>query len=173
MLLMGIDPGLNAAAALLQVGEGGSNSFTGFVEMIDLETCADGEKRQIDVPWLCDLLQRWTPDRAVVENVQPMPSIPGSDGMRRSMGAASSFRFGMACGMIRATLIAFEIPTHFTHPQSWKRHFGFKGPDKKQGVEFLRQRYPETEPYLRRVRDANRADAGLLALHHLEKNGMV
>lgn len=170
MDLISIDPGLNSSAALLRFGH---NSGTVFLDMVDLPTRADGEKRQIDVPGLCELLERWEPDLAVVENVQPMPSIPGANGLRRSMGAASSFRFGMACGMIRATLEAYELPVDLVHPQSWKRHFGLKGADKQPGVELIKSLQPETAQFITLKKHHGRSDAGLLALYYANKRGLL
>ena len=172
MLIMAVDPGINASAALLSYGDGG-NQPTRFLDMVDLDTLPDGEKRQIDGEALGALLERWEPDQSVVENVQPMPSIPGADGQRRSMGAASAFRFGMACGTIRGVLMAYQVPVELVHPQSWKRHFKLKGPDKKLGVELLKSLRPEVVEFITLVKHHGRADAGLMALWYAEKRGML
>lgn len=172
MLIAAFDPGINASAALLSYGEGGS-APTRFLDMVDLPTIADGEKRQLDCAWIGSMLERWEPDIAVVENVQPMPSIPGSDGERRSMGAASAFRFGLSVGMIRGVLMAYQVPVELLHPQSWKRHFGLKGPDKAKGVVLLKTLRPEVAEFITLVKHHGRADAGLMALCYAEKRGML
>lgn len=175
MLIAAFDPGLNGSAALLQAGEGvGSNSYTSFVDMVDLATIDDDSNRQIDVQWLCKLLERWQPDQAVVENVQPAVHGASPDGVRRSvMSASGAFRFGMTCGMIRGALISYEIPLTLVHPQSWKRHFGLKGSDKKTGVELLKRLRPEVEQWITLVKHHGRADAGLMALWYHEKHGII
>lgn len=167
------DPGINASAVLLKHGAEMADFETHFVDMVDLKTVPDGENRQLDVDFICDLLERWEPDVAVIENVQPMPSIPGPGGERRSMGAASSFRFGLACGMIRGVVRAYQVPVVMCHPQSWKRHFGLKGSDKKQGVEVIKRIQPSAVPFITLVKHHGRADAGLMALWHAEKIGML
>lgn len=170
MLIAGFDPGINASAALLSYG---GDEPARFVDMVDIPTIPDGEKRQLDGEAIGALLERWEPDVAVVENVQPMPSIPGPDGLRRSMGAASSFRFGMACGMIRGVLMAYQVPVVLVHPQSWKRHFGLKGGDKKQGVEVILRLRPEAARFITLVKHHGKADAGLMALWYAERRGML
>lgn len=174
-LIMGIDPGLNASAALLQRDWNRHGHFAyRFVDMVDLDTEPDGENRQIDVAALGALLERFDPDVVVIENVQPMPSIPDPrTGQRRSMGAASSFRFGMAVGMIRATVKAYALPIELVHPISWKKHFGLKGSDKKQDSACIKQLVPNAADFITLVKHHGRADAGLLALYYAQKTGMV
>lgn len=169
MRIVAFDPGLNASAALL-VSSGGGPVFEG---MVDLKTVPDGSNRQLDASHICDLMELWVPDVVVIENVQPMPSIPGAGGVRRSMGAASSFRFGLACGMIRGVVAVYTVPVVMVHPQSWKRHFGLKGPDKKQGADLIKKLYPSSEPFITLVKHHGRADAGLMAAWHYEKGGMI
>lgn len=89
------------------------------------------------------------------------------------MGAASSFRFGMACGMIRGVLMAYQVPVVLVHPQSWKRHFGLKGGDKKQGVEVILRLRPEAARFITLVKHHGKADAGLMALWYAERRGML
>jgi hypothetical protein len=173
MRIAAFDPGINGSAALLLHGAEMADFETHFVEMVDLATVPDGEKRQLDADFICGLMERWVPDVVVIENVQPMPSIPGADGVRRSMGAASSFRFGLACGVIRGVVAVYTTPVVMVHPQSWKRHFGLKGSDKKQGVELIKRMYPSAAPFITLVKHHGRADAGLMAVWHAEKSGML
>ena len=169
MKIIAVDPGINASAALLLHEPFESR----FLDMVDLRTIPDGENRQLDVDHICDLLERWVPDVAVIENVQPMPSIPGSDGERRSMGAASSFRFGLACGMIRGVVRAYQIEVIMVHPASWKRSFGLKGPDKKQDSAKLLKLYPAAAKFITLQKHNNRSDAGLMAVWYAERRGML
>jgi hypothetical protein len=167
------DPGINASAALLVHGAEMDDFASHFLNMVDLKTVPDGENRQLDVDHICDLLDRWEPDVAVIENVQPMPSIPGKDGLRRSMGAASSFRFGLACGMIRGVVRAYQVPVVMVHPQSWKRSFGLKGSDKKQDAAKLLELHPAAAKFITLQKHHGRADAGLMAAWYAEKRGML
>ena len=167
---MGVDPGINASVAFLEFGEGRPSEF---IAMLDLPTMDDGENRQIDAEKFSDYLEKFSPDIAVIENVQPMPSIPGADGARRSMGAASSFRFGLACGMIRGVVRAYQVPVVMVHPQSWKRSFGLKGSDKKQDAAKLLELHPAAAKFITLQKHHGRADAGLMAVWYAEKRGML
>jgi hypothetical protein len=161
------DPGLNASAALLCDGH--------FLDMVDIRKVPDGENQQLDAGHICDLLEAWVPDAVVIENVQPMPSAPWKhkEGKRITMGAASAFRFGLACGMIRGVVAVYGLPVTMVHPQSWTRHFGLKGGDKKPHVALIKDRYPSSAPFITLVKHHGRADAGLMAAWYSEKRGML
>lgn len=173
MRIASFDPGINASAALLLHGGEMSDFDSQFIDMVDLKTVPDGENRQLDVDHICELLDAWVPDVAVIENVQPMPSIPGKDGFRRSMGAASSFRFGLACGMIRGVVRAYQVPVVMCHPQSWKRSFALKGSDKKQDAAKLLELHPAAAKFITLQKHHGRADAGLMAIWYAERRGML
>ena len=169
MLIAAIDPGLNASAALLECGVGKPR----FAELTDLATLPDGEtNRQIHVPHLCALLERWEPDCCVIENVQVPVMGANAKGQRKSvMSPSGAFRFGLGCGMIRGVVLAYQIPVTMVHPRSWTRAFGLKGGDKKPHLAKLIELHPETAPYLLRVKDHNRSDAGLMALWYATMRG--
>jgi len=174
MRIMAIDPGgVNASAALLLHGGEMDDFSTIFLDMVDLKTCADGENRQIDGKALANILERWEPDVAIIENVQPMPAIPDKEGNRRSMGAASSFRFGLGCGIIRGVVMAYQIPIVMCHPRSWKSHYKLKGSDKQQDIALIKQIHPSSEKFITLMKHHGRADAGLMAAWYAEKQGML
>lgn len=178
MRIAAFDPGINASAALLHHGAEMDDFETSFLDMVDLATVPDGENRQLDVKFIGDWLVKWDPDVAILENVQPMPSAPWKrdDEERVSMGAASAFRFGMACGMIRATIVAYQVPLVMCHPTSWSNFFGLKklGKLKKaKGAELLKARYPSSAKFITLVKHHGRADAGLMAAWYAEKRGML
>ncbi len=158
MIVAGFDVGINGGAAALTVGEMG----TALLDCIALPTLADGSNRQIDVRRLGLWLESVSPDIAYVENVTPMPS-KGEE--RRSMGATSAFRFGMACGAIRATLVSYSIPLVLVTPQSWKRHFGLRGSNKEDSRGLAVKLVPESSRLLSKKKDHNLAEALLLAVY--------
>lgn len=138
-----------------------------------MPTLADGSNRQLDIPALCRRIDKWAPRHAIIENVQPMPSIPGANGVRRGMGAASSFRFGFATGQARALVTCYGMEVRLVHPQSWKRWAGLKGPDKEQSRQKALAMMPAAAPWLTRKKDHNRAEAILLALYALDTLGFL
>lgn len=161
MIIVGIDPGINGSAAALSLADSACTEYV--MDAIDLPTIEDGSKRQIDdyalARWLCMI----NPNVVVIENVQPMPSIPGVGGERRSMGSASSFRFGMAVGQIRATVRGIGTEPRLVHPQVWKRHFDLKGGDKEGSRQLALRLWPMSAYLLKRKLDHQRAEAMLIA----------
>lgn len=162
MLIVGIDPGINGAAAALQCADAEGPEFIS--DAIDLPTMEDGAKRQIDDFVLANWFTKLRGvDRVIIENVQPMPSIPGFEGKRRSMGAASAFRFGVAVGQLRATVrIALGLDPEFVHPQVWKRYFALTA-DKEESRDLALKLWPHSAYLLKRKKDHQRAEAMLLA----------
>ena len=172
MDLVAFDPGLSGAACFMKDGLA--------VEIIDMPTLADGSNRQVDVMALCRRIDRWKPRYAVIENVQPMPSIPGADGLRRGMGAASSFRFGFAVGQIRATAVCYGINVRLVHAVSWKRHFGLKAEPgdradqiKERSRLLALELMPSIAPQIGRKKDHNKAESVLLAIYGRDTLGML
>lgn len=171
MNLIAVDPGLSGAVCFMRDGE--------VLDVQDIPTLPDGTNRQVDILRICRWVDKWQPEYAIIENVQPMPSIPGADGLRRGMGAASSFRFGFAAGQIRSMAVCYGLKVRLVHPQSWKRHFDLKNGGKKvpeikeasrmKALELL----PAAVPYLGRKRDHNRAESCLLALYGVDTLGML
>lgn len=184
MDIMGIDPGLHGAAALLRrdINRHGRLAST-FLDFADLETIPDGEKRnQIDVEHLCELLEKWNPDVVVLENVRP--AVHGNkfggdfDGVRggkekSSMSPSDAFRFGLACGMIRATVMAYKLELVMVDPRSWTHYFKLKGGNKDPHIALIKQIAPSCVPYITLKKHDGRADAGLMALWHSDKTGMM
>jgi len=167
LIVVGVDPGINGGAAALSVGEMG----TALLDCIALPTLADGSNRQIDVRRLGLWLETVNPDIAYVENVTPMPSTGVN---RRSMGATSAFRFGMACGAIRACLVSYSIPVVLVTPQSWKRALAFpKGSDKEASRQMALERVPDSARFLKLKKSHNVAEACLIALYGASQKGEI
>ena len=161
MVIVGIDPGINGAAAALHPVDRDGEEFIS--DAIDLPTMSDGSKSQIDEVRFSRWLALVGATHAVIENVRPMPSIPGKDAVRRSMGAASAFRFGMAVGQLRAAVRLAGIEPEFAEPSVWKRYFALSGPDKEQSRQLALRLFPGSGYLLRRKKDHQRAEAMLLA----------
>jgi crossover junction endodeoxyribonuclease RuvC len=94
---------------------------------------------------------------AVVERVSSMPK----------QGVASTFKFGMAVGIIHGVLLTCEIPMHLVTPGVWKKHFNL-GPDKEQARALAKRLYPDVLGMDRKM-DAGRAEALLLGHYWIEK----
>lgn len=161
MIFLGVDPGLGGALCAYYCAGNEGPAF--IADCIDMPITEDGIKNQVDIAEVCKFLDVTRPKLAIVENVQPMPSIPDKSGKRRSMGATSSFRFGMAVGQIRGALIARRIPIYLLHSTTWTRYYGLKGGDKEPHRQLAIKKFPGAGHYLKRKKDDGRADAMLIA----------
>ena len=81
--------------------------------------------------------------------------VPGCD-------KVAAFRFGHAAGLIEGIVCSLGFAYRFAKPNVWKRAMGIPK-DKKEARIAVVQRFPEAAPFLRRVRDHNRAEAIALA----------
>jgi hypothetical protein len=145
--IIGIDPGsVSAAYAILD-----DEDF----RIIDVDDVPVVD-RQVDAAGWSQIIDFWEPDRAVIENVSAMPK----------QGVASSFRFGMGCGLIRGVLVASEVPITQVTPSKWKKDMGLDNDGEKSRALALRH-WPGCLN-LGRVKDHGRAEALLLARWFLE-----
>ena len=142
-------------------------------EAVEMPTMSDGSNRQVDIRAVCRLIDRWAPKYAVIENVQPMPSIPNAMGVRRGMGAASSFRFGFAVGQIRSAAVCYGMELRLIHSRVWKAHYKLVGPDKEQSRLLAIELCPKLAHVLAKKKSHNVAEAVLLALYALDSIGML
>lgn len=108
---------------------------------------------ELDLHGLHGLLAEHGPyTHAFVEKVGPMPK----------QGVTSMFRFGVSFGGIQGIVVALGIPLTLVRPQTWQ---GFHrcGPSPDAARQRAVQLYPAVAPLLARKKDANRADALLIA----------
>src|SRR4029077_8958327 len=116
--VLGIDPGLGGAAAILD-DEGVLTALTDLPIMrADKLAWIDGNVFQ---SWLIEHAQ-FMPLEAFVERVSSSPQ----------QGVASAFTFGVGFGSILAIIQARHIPLHLVTPGKWKRELNLAGKDKKQ-----------------------------------------
>ncbi|MGA7885259.1 MAG: hypothetical protein WCA44_05905 [Acidobacteriaceae bacterium] len=164
MIYVGIDPGTAGAICAI-------DSHTREVSFWDtpIATVKSGKtfKNSMDVHACTLILQSL--DRAdgilvTIEKVNAMPSIPGPDGERRSMGATSAFSFGMGFGMWIGICAASELPYQLVHPATWKALL-MKDMSREKDASRVKamQLYPYTAKDLARKKDHARGDALLLA----------
>ena len=143
MRILGIDPGLSGAYALL-------TNATAIVD--DLPVVA----KSIDAAEFHRIVQALKPDVAVVEQVGAMPGNSPN----------SMFTFGRCYGSILATLACAGIPVKLATPAYWKKHFKLNS-DKERSRQLAIQLFPAVTG-LSRKKDDGRAEALLLARFYLE-----
>lgn len=158
MIIIGIDPGLTGACAVLDK--------TGVKAIFDLPTMpVPGAgpdslvKRKIDGYALCQLLLKHCPageakPQVFIERVIAMGgknnSVQTQASLLRSLGA------------IETVVECLKWKIQHVPPQTWKKLFKL-GAEKTKALEMARKLHPEAAGNLTRARDHNRAEAVLLA----------
>ena len=156
MRICGVDPGVSGAICLIRPdGKLVARDMPTFAVRVGKST-----RHRIDATALSNILREMAPDHAIIEQVGP----------RNSDGPAGAFSFGEAFGIVRGVVCAMAIPHTFVMPTSWRRAMGVSLPagstyaDRKEASRRRAvEMFPADAPILARKRDADRAEAALLA----------
>ncbi len=156
MKVVGIDPGLNGAIAILQDKK--------VLSIIDMPVMADGKKnkRQLNNAQLAEILRKNTSDddeiSVVVEQVNAMPG----------QGVTSMFNFGQTFGAIKGVCAALKLPIFFVRPSKWKKYFELINSSKDSSRTKAIEMYPYLSDQLAKKKDVNKSDAILIARFFVE-----
>ena len=156
MKIIGIDPGLNGAIAVLQNNK--------VIQIHDVPVMTDGKKnkRQLNSAQLVKLLKDNFQDEVdtvvVVEQVNAMPG----------QGVTSMFNFGQTFGAIKGICAALGLPIFFVRPSKWKKHFELINSSKDSSRTKAIEMYPSLSNDLARKKDVNKSDAILIARFYSE-----
>jgi crossover junction endodeoxyribonuclease RuvC len=143
MIILGIDPGLSGALAMLENGV--------MLGVYDLPVSRDNKRSWIDGSELRSIvLTRGGLRRAYIEAVHAMPK----------QGVTSSFSFGMGFGSIVGCLQAILTPIEFVPPTQWKKDLNLSR-DKDSSLNKARLLFPGAD--LRLKKHEGRAEALLIA----------
>lgn len=104
MRIIGIDPGLSGALALLDAGE--------LIDIVDI----DASHSRINAAHPAAVIQRWQPDFAICEAVTARPG----------QGVTSMFTFGHGLDTITAVIATLGVPYLLIRPQCWQSYFEFQ-----------------------------------------------
>lgn len=156
MIVIGVDPGLTGAIALLRDGN--------YYDLMDMPTIAKGGSGKVKYEvspvaisqFLRAKIASSDATEAIIERVNSMPS----------QGSATVFSLGDSFGTARAVLACSRIAYIDVVPQVWKKHFGLSS-DKEQSRALASKLFPEAELHLKRFHD--RAEALLLARYLWER----
>ena len=111
MRIIGIDPGLSGAIAVLDNNK--------VLKIYDMPVMAEGKKnkRQLNSAQLVNIIKENIENReeinVVVEQVNAMPG----------QGVTSMFNFGQTFGAIKGVCAALNLPIFFIRPSKWKKYF--------------------------------------------------
>ncbi|MCA0344135.1 MAG: hypothetical protein LCH99_31000 [Proteobacteria bacterium] len=139
--ILGIDPGASGALSFY---------FPSHPELISVEDVplVAGE---IDAAQVARRIEQMAPTMAIIEQVGSMPK----------QGVSSTFKFGVAYGVVRGVVAAMGVPTHLVTPSVWKKHFRLDAD--KEKARALAIRYWPTSQHFERKKDHGRAEAALIA----------
>lgn len=155
-LILGIDIGAQGAIALL-------NADGSLVAVEDMPVLQDGPKgrRAVNAPMLSSIIFKSYAGIAFVEYV----------GARPGEGAVGAFAFGRSRGVIEGCLAAAGIVCTFIAPTAWKRTVGLTLASKDAARAGAIRRWPGHAPLFARIKDDGRAEACLIAVAGLLRNG--
>ena len=154
MIIIGIDPGVSGAISILEDKK--------VIKVFDMPTMIDGKKnkRQVNGSQVANIIKENLYNNketiVVVEHVNAMPG----------QGVTSMFNFGQSFGVIKGICAAMQIPIFFVRPAKWKKHFDLINSQKDSSRTKVIQMFPKISSILSRKKDANKADAILIACFH-------
>ncbi len=156
MKIIGIDPGLSGAIAILEDNK--------VLNIFDMPVMAEGKKnkRQLNSAQLVNIIRDNTvlSDEvvAVVEQVNAMPG----------QGVTSMFNFGQTFGAIKGVCAALNLPIFFVRPSKWKKYFELINSSKDSSRTKVIEMYPSLSNQLSKKKDVNKSDAILIARFYSE-----
>ena len=151
MKIIGIDPGLSGAIAVLKDIK--------VLSLFEMPVMAEGKKnkRQLNSAQLVNIIKENTNDdediAVIVEQVNAMPG----------QGVTSMFNFGQTFGAIKGVCAALGLPIFFVRPSKWKKHFELINSSKDASRTKVIEMYPSFSKQLAKKKDVNKSDAILIA----------
>lgn len=147
--VLGIDPGLHGAVAIIEGGD--------ILLLDDLPTVQFSNariKHRVDGASLAALIEPFAGEiqMAVIEKVAARPGE----------AASGAFSFGYTSGCIAGVLGALRVPVTTVQPASWKKAMGL-GASKDLSRSRALELFPQAAGKLARKKDHDRAEALLLA----------
>ncbi len=156
MKIIGIDPGLSGAIAILEKNK--------VKDIFSIPVMPEGKKnkRQLNSAQLVKLLKNnINPDEETVIVVEQVNAMPGQ-------GVTSMFNFGQTFGAIKGIAAALELPIFFVRPSKWKKHFDLINSSKDASRTKAIEMYPALSDKLSKKKDVNKSDAILIARFYNE-----
>ena len=158
MFIIGIDPGINGAICLFKDGK--------IVDVFEMPKMAVGKKNksQVNASQIFNEIQKAiegedkTKVIAVIEQVSAMPG----------QGVTSMFNFGQSFGILKGICSAMHLSMHFVRPAKWKKYFNLIKCEKDASRTKAIEIFPYFSTNLSKKKDANKADAILIASYFYE-----
>ena len=151
MKIIGIDPGLSGAIAVLEDIK--------VISLFEMPVMAEGKKnkRQLNSAQLVNLIKENTNgDEEIAVIVEQVNAMPGQ-------GVTSMFNFGQTFGAIKGVCAALGLPIFFVRPSKWKKYFELINSSKDASRTKVIEMYPSFSKQLAKKKDVNKSDAILIA----------
>ncbi len=160
--ILGIDPGVHGALALVEQVDGIPRVKV-FDMPIKTQYINGSGRSRIDEDLLQQWCERYAPEIewAVMEDVHAMPKD----------GPVQAFTFGYANGLIKGMLTAYNVAVQMISPADWKKPFGLSS-DKNRSRLVASRFFPKDDAQWSREMDDGRAEAALLGIIALQKRGI-
>ena len=159
MIIIGIDPGVSGAICILTDGK--------ITEIYEMPTMIDGKKnkKQVNGAEVTNIINKELVNEkdvnVVIEHVSAMPG----------QGVTSMFNFGQSFGVLKGICAALKLPVHFIRPVKWKKHFNLINTEKDASRTKVIEVFPYISSKISKKKDANKADAILIAMFFHENFG--
>ena len=156
MIIIGIDPGLSGAIAILDDKK--------VLSIFEMPVMAEGKKnkRQLNSAQLVNIIrENIKKNEEAVVVVEQVNAMPGQ-------GVTSMFNFGQTFGAIKGVCAALELPIFFVRPSKWKKYFELINSSKDSSRTKVIEMYPSLSGQLTKKKDVNKTDAILIARFYYE-----
>ncbi len=163
MLIIGIDPGISGSICFFEDGK--------IIDIIEMPNMAEGKKnkKQVNGAQIFNEISLRIKNfskadiKVVIEQVSAMPG----------QGVTSMFNFGQSFGVLKGICSAMQLPVYFVRPAKWKKHFNLINSEKDASRTKAIEAFPYISSQLSRKKDANKADAILLASFFYETHKLA
>ena len=153
MLIIGIDPGISGSICFFEDGK--------ILDVVEMPTMIEGKKnkRQVNGSQVYNEISKRIKKidkkdiRVIIEQVSAMPG----------QGVTSMFNFGQSFGILKGICSAMQLSMYFIRPAKWKKYFGLIKSEKDASRTKAIEIFPYTSSQLSKKKDANKADAMLIA----------
>lgn len=154
--ILAIDPGKSGALAFL-------NGVAEVIAVYDMPVIGSGKGAEVSGAQLADLIRLHRPRHAIIEQVGAMPG----------QGVSSMFRFGESYGVAKGVVAGCGVSFSLVTPAKWMREMSLSGKDKETHRQEAIRLFPSNCDILKRKKDHGRAEAILLAVWWLKREGQV
>ena len=156
MKILGIDPGLSGAIAILEKKK--------VLNLFDMPVMAEGKKnkKQLNSAQLVNIIRENSiGDEEIAVVVEQVNAMPGQ-------GVTSMFNFGQTFGAIKGVCAALNLPIFFVRPSKWKKYFELINSSKDASRTKVIEMYPSLSSQLAKKKDVNKSDAVLIARYYYD-----